>query len=194
MHVPLQTAETFVTRLLSEELDEGYRYHNLEHTRRVVGSTRKLLGHYNVEESEQHALLLAAWLHDTGYIHGREGHEKESARIAAEFLSEQGLDPASVEHICNLILATERYHQPENLMERILRDADAAHLGLDTFMEISELLREELAAMDIAHYTAKEWRDLNLEIFRSEHRFHTEYARENWQPGKDRNIQRLLDA
>ncbi len=194
MPVPLKIVEAFVTRLLSEELDEGYRYHNLEHTRRVVGSTQELLGYYNLEESEQRALLMAAWLHDTGYIHGREGHEEESARIAAKFLSEQGIDTATVERICSLILATERYHQPENRMEEIIRDADAAHLGMDTFKEISELLREELAVMGIAQYTPQEWRDLHVEIFRSEHRFYTAYAREHWQPGKDRNLQKLLDA
>lgn len=191
---PLKTVETFVTRLLSEELDAGYRYHNLEHTRRVVRATKELLASYNLEESERHTLLMAAWLHDTGYIHGREGHEKEGSRIAAKFLCDLGLDTATVEHVCSLILATERYHRPENLMEEIIRDADAAHLGLDDFMEISELLREELAVLGIARYTPEEWRDLHLEIFQSEHRFHTAYAREHWQPGKDRNLQRLLDG
>ena len=60
-------------------------------------------------------------------------------------------------------------------------------------MEVSELLKKELAQMDIAHYTPAEWRELHIEIFQSEHHFYTGYAQKHWQPGKDRNLQRLLE-
>lgn len=193
MSTLLEAAETFVTHLLTEKLDPRFLYHNLEHTQRVVQSTKELIEHHNLTREDQHVLLLAAWLHDTGYIHGREGHEKKSSRIAKEFLLGQGLDPRTTERVCGLIMATERYHKPVNLLEEILRDADASHLGQPVFMEVSELLKKELAQMDIAHYTPAEWRELHIEIFQSEHHFYTGYARKHWQPGKDRNLQRLLE-
>ena len=73
----LETAETFVTRLLSEELDRRYLYHNLKHTQRVVQSTKVLMEHAKLDEDDQENLLLAAWLHDTGYTKGSKEHEKQ---------------------------------------------------------------------------------------------------------------------
>lgn len=192
MSTLVEATEAFVTQLLTKDLDPRFLYHNLAHTRRVVQRTKELMEHYGLGEKEQTSLLLAAWLHDTGYTIGREGHEKESSRIAAQFLLDQGLDQQAIEGVCGLILATERYHNPVNLLEEIIRDADASHLGQDIFMEVSELLKQELAQMDIAHYTPEEWRQLNLDIFQKEHHFHTDYAKEHWQPGKERNLQSLL--
>jgi len=192
MSTLLETTEAYVTYLLTEDLDPRFLYHNLEHTQRVVQSTKELMDHYDLTGAEKKVLLLAAWLHDTGYTHGREGHEKESSRIASKFLLEQGLDQKTTEQVCGLIMATERYHNPVNLLEEIIRDADASHLGQNIFMDVSELLKKELAQMEIADYTPEEWRLLNLEIFRSEHHFYTDYARNHWQPGKDRNLQSLL--
>jgi predicted metal-dependent HD superfamily phosphohydrolase len=190
----LGAVETFVTHLLSEELDTRYLYHNLTHTQRVLQSTKELLGYYDLDENDRKALLLAAWLHDTGYIRGWEGHEKESSRIAEKFLSEQGLGQERIGQVCRLILATERYHKPANLLEEIIRDADASHLGKKYFIEVSELLKEELALMDIAHYTQEDWRELNIEILRNEHHYYTAYARKHWQPEKDKNLRNLLEA
>ena len=188
----LDTTERFATRLLQEALDPGFLYHDLAHTRRVVESTKEMLEHYGIEGKDRQVLLLAAWLHDTGYTQGREGHEKESSRIAAQFLLEQGLDQQATDRVCSLILATERYHQPTNLLEEIIRDADASHLGQEIYPEVSELLKQELAQMDVAHYTPQAWRDIQIEVFRSEHRFYTGYAREHWGPGKERHLQNLL--
>ena len=42
--------------------------------------------HHNVKEEK--VLSLAAWLHDTGYIVKKDGHEEESAKIAEDFLKE----------------------------------------------------------------------------------------------------------
>ena len=77
-------------------------------------------------------------------------------------------------------------------MEEIIRDADAAHLGDKRFNAISENLRKELALLDLAHFSNEQWRDANIEILRNEHRFNTPYALENWQPGKEKNLQNLL--
>jgi HD superfamily phosphodiesterase len=188
----LEATEAFVSHLLTEELDPRFLYHNLEHTRRVVQSTKELLAHYDLSEKEQNTLLLAAWLHDTGYIRGRDGHEKASARIAANFLRDQGLDQKTTEQVCAQILATERYHQPVTLSEEIIRDADASHLGQEIFPEVSELLKEELAQMDIAHHSWEQWRELYAAVFQNEHQFYTDYAKKHWQAGKDKNLQSLL--
>ena len=181
-----------MTRLLSEDLDQRYLYHNLLHTQRVVQNTKDLLEHYALDAKEQESLLLAAWLHDTGYTKGSDAHEKQSSEIARKYLKAQKCEPETIDRVCNLILATERYHKPQNLQEEIIRDADAAHLGNERYTEISETLRRELGLLDLAHYSNEEWLDANIEMFQNEHRFNTDYAVENWQPGKEKNLQKLI--
>lgn len=181
-----------MTRLLSEDLDQRYLYHNLLHTQRVVQNTKDLLEHYALDAKEQESLLLAAWLHDTGYTMGSEAHEEQSSEIARKYLKAQKCEPEVIDQVCNLILATERYHKPQNLQEEIIRDADAAHLGNEHFPEISETLRRELSLLDLAHYSNEEWLDANIEMFQNEHRFNTDYAMENWQAGKEKNLQKLI--
>jgi hypothetical protein len=65
---------------------------------------------------------------------------------------------------------------------------------MNGYLETSELLREELALLDIAHYTAEEWRDENIKMLLTEHRFYTDYAIENWQKNKEKNIRKFKKA
>ena len=88
----LQATDDYVLHLFKEKLDEIYVYHNYTHTKRVVKSTQEIIDNSNVDAKEEEALLLAAYLHDTGYIHGAEGHEEASAIIAKEYLQKNDID------------------------------------------------------------------------------------------------------
>ena len=188
----IKLAEDFVTELLTTKLDGNFLYHNLRHTQRVVKNTKELLEALDLDEKENETIELAAWLHDTGYTEGVEDHEVKSKRIATQFLKEQKYDTARINKVGQLILATQRFYEPKNLSEEIIKDADSSHLGSNSYMETSELLREELSLLGIAQYTPKEWRNENIKMFRTEHRFYTAYAKENWQEGKDKNLKKLV--
>ena len=188
----LSKAENFSTDLLVNKLDSNYLYHNLRHTQRVVKSSKELLQYYNLNDSDSNAIILAAWLHDIGYTQGSENHESTSCDIAKKFLTEQGCDSNLIDEVCRLIMATKRGHEPQNLMEEIIRDADSSHLGQTSYADTSEMLREELALLGIANITTKEWRKANIKMFQTEHRFYTDYAKEHWQEGKDDNLKKLV--
>lgn len=188
----IKLAEDFVTELLTTKLDGNFLYHNLRHTQRVVKNTKELLEALDLDEKENETIELAAWLHDTGYTEGVEEHEVKSKRIATQFLKEQKYDAAGINKVGQLILATQRFYEPKNLSEEIIKDADSSHLGSNSYMETSELLREELSLLGIAEYSPKEWRKENIKMFRTEHRFYTAYAKENWQEGKDKNLKKLV--
>ncbi|MDC6352861.1 MULTISPECIES: Pycsar system effector family protein [unclassified Robiginitalea] len=182
----------YVTKLLTEELDERYLYHNLRHTQRVVQSTKELLEHHELDPGRAEEVILAAWLHDTGYTAGSQDHETKSCEIARKFLGGKDLDEDRIERVCELIEATRRFYTPKNLAEKILRDADSSHLSQKSYRETAELLREELSLLGLAEYTPEEWRETNIKMFRAEHQYYTQYALENWQEGKDDNIRRLV--
>ncbi len=188
----IQEAEKFVVGYLSDNLDSKYLYHNLRHTQRVVESTQELLDHYDIKDKENDRIMLAAWFHDTGYVNGPENHEEQSCRIARQFLQEHGKDEGFTEGVCELIRATRHHKEPNDLPQKILKDADASHFGKKNFIEISELLREELSLLGVAEYTSEAWRDENIRMMRAEHRFYTDYALENWQERKDKNLKKLV--
>jgi hypothetical protein len=103
-------------------------------------------------------------------------------------------DPALIDRVCTLIMATKRHHEPNSLAQEIIRDADASHLGTKGYLETSELLREELALLGIANFTPEEWREENIKMLGSEHRFYTDYAIQNWQKVKEKNLRKLVKA
>lgn len=188
----LEAVESYVNDLLTRELNPNFRYHNLAHTQRVVQGTKELLAHHDPGPADREALQLAAWLHDIGYTKGCEAHEERSCDMARAFLNSQGNAEKKTDRVCELILATRRFHQPRDLAEQILRDADAAHLASDQYPEFAEALRLELELMAVATYTDDSWREANLEMFQEEHQYNTAYALEHWQPGKEANLERLI--
>lgn len=188
----LEKAEHFVSEILENKLDPKFLYHNLRHTQRVVKSTKELLNYYNLGTAEEEKLLLASWFHDTGYTKGVQNHEETSCEIAVNFLKEHQYDAKGIEEISANIMATKRYAEPQNLQQQIIRDADASHFAQKSYWETTDFLKEELELLDIAKFSNKEWRDANIKMFRNEHQFYTEYAKENWEEGKERNLKQLV--
>lgn len=187
----VQKTEQFAVKILSEKLDPSFLYHNLTHTRRVVKSVHELLGQHQLSDSESQALLLAAWLHDTGYTKGTTDHEEQSCIIAKEFLEGQGAEKKLVEDVCRLIMCTKMDMEPKTLPEKILKDADASHFAKSSYMEISNMLREEWALQGSKLFSEMEWLDENIKFFTRNHQFYTDYAKENWQVRKDENLKKL---
>ncbi|WP_420401029.1 Pycsar system effector family protein [Flagellimonas sp.] len=188
----VEKAESFVTEILENQLDPKFLYHNLRHTQRVVKSTKELLNFYKLGPADEEKLLLTAWFHDTGYTKGSKDHEEASCKIATDFLKRENYNPEDIEQICAAILATKRFHEPSNLTEEIIRDADASHFAKKSYWETTDFLKEELKELDIANYSNKEWRDINIKMFRNEHQFYTDYAKDNWEEGKEKNLKQLV--
>ncbi|MEZ4809484.1 MAG: DUF5706 domain-containing protein [Allomuricauda sp.] len=188
----LEKAKLFATELLENKLDPKFLYHNLRHTQRVVKSTKELLNFYALSEEEKERLLLAAWLHDVGYTKGTENHEKSSCEIASAFLEENGYEASGIDKVCSLILATRMGQEPSNLMEEIMKDADISHFSQKSYLETADFLRDELKELGIADYSAKEWREKNIQLFQNKHKFYTDYAKANWEEGKEKNLKQLL--
>lgn len=186
----VEKAEKFVTNLLENELNPNFLYHNLKHTQRVVKSTKELLNSFDFKANENEQLLIAAWFHDTGYTKGVSNHEDSSCKIASDYLTKEGYP--EVEKVSELIMATKRHHEPQNLHEKIIRDADASHFAQKSYWETTDFLKEELSLLGIANYSNKEWRNENIKMFRNEHQYYTDYAKENWESTKQKNLKQLL--
>lgn len=190
----VQKAENFVSQLFKDNLSLDYIYHNFNHTLRVVSNTNILLNAEKVNEEETELLLLAAWFHDAGYIKGFKNHEEESAKIARIFLQENKYSSSKIELIISLIQKTELNEKPSTKLEKIIRDADWSHIGNTDYFQFCDLLRYEFSLTKKMKISDLEWAKENLRVFENFHEFYTEYAKENWQPIKEKNIEKLKIA
>lgn len=185
-------AEKFATNLLNEKLDNSFLYHNLTHTQRVVEKANELAEQCGLTDFEKNILTLASWLHDTGYTKNIKKHEEESVAIAKAFFNSQQCSDKDIEAVCDLILATVMNHIPKNQLEKIIRDADCAHIGSKNYIEISELLRKEWELTCNKTLTETEWLDENINFLSIKHKFHTTEAALNWDKRKSKNLAELL--
>ncbi|ASV30782.1 Pycsar system effector family protein [Maribacter cobaltidurans] len=187
-------AEAFITDKLGSEIDEKYLYHNLRHTQRVVKSAKELMEGEEVNTNDWKKLMVAAWFHDVGYLKSNEDHESHSCQMARDFLKSESCDEEFIDDVCGLILATKMNYEPKNHLEEIMRDADSSHFAKKSFIQTSELLREELRNLGLRDCTTEDWREENIHLLRVKHKFYTDFAKENWQSEKDKNIRRLVKA
>jgi predicted metal-dependent HD superfamily phosphohydrolase len=187
----VQEAGSYVFNLLKDKLSSEYIYHNYNHTLRVVNAVKIILAEEGVEGDEAEAVLLAAWFHDTGYIDGQENHEVRSGEIAENYLVNNGYAPEKAARVRELILATELSGEPKGLPDKILRDADYAHLADDNYIALSGLLREEWKLTQAKTFTDLEWAIGNRKLLMTDHRYYTGYGQHKLQPLKEKNITKL---
>lgn len=110
-------ARNYVKDRFLMEMKKEDGYYRYTHTLRVAEIGRQIA---KLEGLDEEMLLLGCLLHDIGYVDCKKqtdyaDHGLQSARIAWQFLSEQGYDPEKTESICYGI----RIHtQPEEEMAR----------------------------------------------------------------------------
>lgn len=187
----LHQAEAFVSELLKDKLSKSFTYHNLRHTKVVVNAVKAILTAENLSENEEQLLLVAAWFHDTGYTQGCTKHEEASVVIATSFLREKQQSEVFISEVNKLIEATVHDYEPQNILEKIIRDADYAHFGSLDYPVICEQLRAEWQITMQKVFSNEEWARENLLFMEEKHRYQTAYAVQHWQPIKDKNIQLL---
>jgi len=184
----VEQSEDFISNLLKDKLSNLYSYHNFNHTLTVVNAVKELCKKEEVSDDDRKTLLIAAWFHDSGYIEGYENHEKKSVKIASDFLLEKGESDEFITNVSNLILATVKEYEPKTHLEKIIKDADYAHLMGAEYATTCELLRLELKNIGVVNFTNAEWTKENLNFLLNKHRFYTDYALKKWQPLKEKNL------
>ncbi|OIQ21077.1 MAG: phosphohydrolase [Flavobacterium sp. MedPE-SWcel] len=184
----VKKAENYIFTLFKDKLSVDCIYHNFNHTLRVVSSVSLLAKEEKVSQQDTELLLIAAWFHDSGYVERCKGHEESGCEIATEFLTKENYPTESIETICSLIRVTQLGVTPTNLLENIIKDADCSHFAEKNYSKLAELLREEWRLIEEKEFTDEEWAVANRDMLLYKHRFYTDYAKENMQPVKEKNI------
>jgi len=184
-------AEKYVISYLNDNLDASFVYHNLAHTQRVVNKVIELSEDSDLNATEKQQLLIAAWFHDIGFTKTIEGHEKESVKIASEFLTSQKVSEDNIKAISELILATQMNYKPKTKIEGYIRDADCAHLSSKNYGDYAALLRKEWELTLDKKISKTDWIQENIN-FLTNHSFNTDLATKKWEGRKSKNLASLL--
>ena len=120
----LKKVASFVKDCLHNRLSNQMYFHNLGHTLMVVEAVNLIGKAEGLSKDELFILILAAFLHDVGYMEKYWGHEEESARIASAFLVANGLEIEKIELVKKCIVATKFSQHPEGKLEHVICDAD----------------------------------------------------------------------
>ena len=189
----LKDADKFITQLFIDDLSTKYVYHTINHTRQVVAAVEEGAEHYGLPEQEFEQLMLAAWFHDAGYTRTYLNHEENSVAIANEWLTEKNYPKEDIEAISQLILSTRNEHEPRNLNEEILHDADRISIGKKSFFQQAELLRLEWEIFLDKEYSPVEWDQLQQDYLVRTN-FVTEYFRKEYGKRREKNIHKQRES
>jgi len=180
-------ASGYVSALLKDRLPVWATYHTFDHTEEVVSACEEIAEGSKLNKEDREIVLLAAWFHDTGYTETTDKHEQRSVDIATRFLKENGYPQEKIDRMAECIMATSVSHQPNDLLEEVIRDADTAHMGKKSFFQKSDLLRMELERQNGKPYTDLEWLNINID-FISKNQFRTKYAKSQFAKRRTKNL------
>jgi predicted metal-dependent HD superfamily phosphohydrolase len=177
--------------ILQDQLDTRmYLYHNYKHVKDVREGVVELAESYQLTDEEKRALEIAAWMHDIGYLNGNENHEEKSAETTAEFLRQEGVSDEEIQTVMRLIMATKSGHEPKDLMEKIIRDADCSHVGTKSYFTRASLLKDELNLTQNKNLDEKSWLEENYR-FLKRHKFYTSVAETKYNHRKRKNLMKV---
>lgn len=166
-------------------------YHNFLHAIDVRNACRRLSSLERISTYDEFLLETATYLHDMVYELGASDNEERSALLADHFLQTQAYTPEEIEQVQRLILATKIPTSPQNLLEKIICDADVDNLGREDFFEKCELLRKERGVED-----KKIWYAQTLK-FLENHHYYTLAAKKLRDEGLEKNkmdLRALVDV
>lgn len=187
----LDNAKNYVEILFKDKLSSVYFYHNFIHTAYTVNKAEEIMKHTPVSEEDQEKVLVALWFHDTGYIECAMNHEERGVEIMKSFLQKENYPESYISDVEKLILATKITYVPQNLLEKIVKDADFSHFAGHDYNDISDALRKEWELTNVRCFSNEEWNAGNLDMLKNKHTFYTDYAKENWEPLKKKNIKKI---
>ena len=182
----------YVQDLLQTSLPGGMSFHNWAHTQVVHSAVRELAKAHNLSKEERHLLEIAALFHDTGFIIRYDGHEEESKTIARRYLEGVNCAEADIQRIERLIEVTKSDVTPDNLVERIMVDADMAHLGKKKYRIRLDRLRKERNQLLGEANKRREWETENLNFLKG-HTYQTQGGAALYGERKQKNYDKAVD-
>ena len=190
--ISIKEVEAYVIKMLETQLPATTYFHQVEHTLAVTEAAKLIGEGEKLSEKELELVILAALFHDTGFVETYEGHEEKSQAIAATYLNKHNFSQEDIQTVNRLIAVTELKKAPADSMERVICDADMAHIGQKKYKDKAENLRKEREFILGKKYLNLEWRKSNLEFLQN-HTYYTQTAKNIFGERKAKNIKKIRE-
>ena len=187
----IKKVEEFVTEQLSNNLDSGYTFHNLDRARDLVSNVNKILSEDKSKVPEENTLI-AAWFLYLGFTRDYKNHIRHSQEMGNSFLSKENFPNDEISTITTLIASAWDFNEPASKEAELLKDVRTAYYGSEDFIELIELERLEVINVGGLAPSSSKFRSQFLEILNVNHQFYTKYATEKWNEQKKDNIISLV--
>lgn len=175
--------------ILNSKLSQKLYYHTIDHTFNVLQVINQYIKREKLDGYNAKILRIGALYHDIGFTVSNIDHEKKSCEIAEKYMTAYGFSKKDINSVKGIIIATKIPQNPQNYLEEIMCDADLDYLGRDDFHHLSNQLFKELKAFS-DNRSIYEWNKAQIEFLESHH-YHTEFAKKNRQPIKEKHIKKL---
>ncbi len=178
--------------ILNSKLSHKLTYHAVSHTLDVLNVCNQYIKREKIEERNAKILRIGALFHDIGFTISHIDHEQLGSEIAQEMMAKYRFEQPDIDRVKGLIMATKIPQSPQTYLEKIICDADLDYLGRTDFPEISEKLFEELKMFSVVS-TREQWNHMQIKFLEA-HTYHTNFARKNRQPRKEKRIKDLKNG
>jgi uncharacterized protein len=183
--------EYYMLALLRKELPSDLFYHSFDHVTDVLQAAERIGLAEKISAQEMELLKVAVVFHDSGFMVSSKDHEERGCTLAKELLPGYGYTDGEIERICRLIMATRFPHNPSELLEEIICDADLDYLGSDNYFPVSDRLYKELKVSGVLT-NDKEW-NLVQENFLSAHRYFTGFSQRTRNAKKMEHLEKIKE-
>jgi len=181
----------YVSSLFEEKQDSKLFFHSIAHTENVVNRANEIAGNYHLGEDEMLIIYVAAWFHDTGYLFvPPPEHEEKSAALMKDFMQSFSLSGEVIDQVEKCILATKPQTDPENLLQKILRDADTYHFGTKEFKKNNKLAFKEFKVSKNGLLSQEEFNEQTIAMLQK-HQFYTDYCIDLLNDRKKENMKKI---
>lgn len=196
-----EAAKEYVLERLEKELPRNLFYHGIYHTKDdVLPSAERLAEMEGLSKEDLLLLRTAALYHDIGYIEQYKCNEDIAVRIASEILPDFGYSSEQIGRIGQIIMATKmevingnstQSPDPDDLLQKLMCDADLDSLGREDYLVLSGLLLRELVEYGVK-IEPEDWVRRQVKLLEN-HSYFTESAKSLRNEGKQGNIRVLRE-
>jgi len=176
--------------MISADPDGAFTYHNWVHVSYVKEAADRLLEDSGFDSEHVEDVLIAAVWHDADIANGYQGHEERSADLAKASLRSTGLSATRIDRVARIILATDLKATATQEDEKIIKDADLAHLASSKYFEFYDALYHELEVSHGKVMSREAWMNECIG-FMENSRFHSSKGKEIYEMGKNANLTKL---
>jgi uncharacterized protein len=185
----LERARQYILDKLDSGLPADLSYHSATHTRDVVAASLRIGKQEGFTDEELTILETAALYHDSGFLFQYQNHEARGCVLVREVLPGFGYSSATVDLICDMIMATKIPQSPTSKLAEVLCDADLDYLGSESFYRIGGLLFKEFQHYGIIADEVA-WNKMQVR-FLEVHSYFTATAAHERQPGKRARLEEV---